>query len=1162
MSGSDGRPRTRRALTLALALICMGLPWPLRAAEPSECEKPAPKFLVDVACCDPPVESLAGKTPVLFVHGHSGGNATVSYQRSWWESPSFKTAIEKNSHLGLVPYYVDFDVLDQEEGEYKARPETIGKDAADLGTAIECIRSIHEQSAGAVSTRRPKVVLVGHSKGTITSRLYLKRNVGSSGVSEFIAIAPPNHGGAWWSANYRAVEQLTNGHAAPCAASTRQCKDGDDFADCRFGEPADCPPADGQCCPSLCETCPEEAPPCCPPADGSCCPPGCEECPEQAEACCPEFTGCDWDEAAHFMECLNGHSICDTWGARGTTIEQHDDYSAEAPGSRGPADSMDKGVLYVVLGADNNADSLVGGETTSGDCLGRKMSKNLAPDAVNRWVNVGTLGVHTGIVHHHRVICMALYTAATHRPPADNLVCETDGSGLPILPQKVDVVQVLDRSGSMARGARAEDQESKMEALKKAATAFAELMTPAIPEDPEDPRTGNRLGLVQFNQDPVDFDADLDTGLAELTRERFANLKKAIAGIKTGGDTSIGDGLAAAHDQFDEQPDGRTRRILLVTDGKENRDQRIANVLKLRQKRDIVVDVVGLGHGQGVDETRLTSLAEATSGKLWLTTDTLELPKFFLETLAGVEGWSLALDPFHRLAPGETLRQSVTVGADEQGLTVVAFWEGIDDAVGLELVPPGAEDPIDPDAQGPGSRRGGGDRYAFVQLAFPLPGDWVGDWTLVARASTEIEDEDGVRLGLSAFVEGGADIQADLGRLLYAAGEEVTLGVRLSRGGDPLAGASLRAECDLPAVGLGNALHAFRARLRQLVAGSRTGSPPAAAPPPGDAADRLDRKLELLLDRLGQQTRETVPVNLLDDGRPPDGATGDGVYTGVLGRTRVPGRYSCRVLASAVPLPGGGTTTREWSGSLRVEAAVEPQHSTIEARLLDSRRGARRYWLRVVPRDRFFNYLGPGYPVVVSVPGPERPRVQLTDERVRGIYVGEVSVSESRPGARFEVVIGDRPFASLEPPALRRWSLGLGGGIAAPQGDLSRAFDAGGSLALSGGRAFTPRLELVGRLGYHTLTATAAGLDDTYWTELSAGLEYVLRPGRTRPVLGGGLGVYLPETGGGSLGAYLAIGVEHDLTATLALTAGVEAHSLFDEEGELLVQRVGVVFRL
>jgi len=318
---------------------------------------------------------LAGTgLPVLFVHGHNLQNnmdENFNYQKNWQKPldysipffplklPSFKIALDlqQNSSLGIEPYYIRF----------QNQNRSIVKDAAEIEQAVERILLRHNNTP----ENQVQIVIIAYSKGTISTRWYLKNMMlESQPVSEFIAIASPNHG---LSANNNktgsslAFRQLNNGYDADC----------DSFNEI---------------------------------------------------------------QSINFIELLNGHPIEDTE----TDSAQRPEYSSEAPGSRANNAPADQGVLYVSLYADDNRD-IVGGGTSSGDCQGRLLAKNLAPDAVNIEVSeiISSIDrlVHANTVHTPEVICLALYTAVHHQAPPPDLpapLCETvtvENREVPVIPQ-------------------------------------------------------------------------------------------------------------------------------------------------------------------------------------------------------------------------------------------------------------------------------------------------------------------------------------------------------------------------------------------------------------------------------------------------------------------------------------------------------------------------------------------------------------------------------------------------------------------------------------------------------------------------------------------------------------------------------------------------------
>jgi hypothetical protein len=313
---------------------------------------------------------LASRLPVLFVHGAASGVGTT-----WFEpgtGTSVAAALAANPQLPIDAFYIDMPV--HGGGQNTAR--TVEEDAQDILAMIEGgLDSAGRTQVGILNMPAyasvGRVAIVGYSLGTMSTRYYLKNLMGSrrSGaitVSEFVALASPNHGIA--SAFLvgcddvnqpdRVGRQLCAGRTATVASAIAACGCG------RLSTP-------------------------------------------------PDFTTNQSGDLT-FLETLNGHPLADS--CRATPAA-----ASEAPSSR---PTTPDGVLYASVYADGNADVIVGGHTQTADCLGRKLARSLAPDAVNREITgvpAGPLGLdtHTNFPHHWPTICMALRTVIDHAVPLD-----------------------------------------------------------------------------------------------------------------------------------------------------------------------------------------------------------------------------------------------------------------------------------------------------------------------------------------------------------------------------------------------------------------------------------------------------------------------------------------------------------------------------------------------------------------------------------------------------------------------------------------------------------------------------------------------------------------------------------------------------------------------
>jgi len=174
--------------------------------------------LADDSELDNQTPSITGKLPVLFVHGHGDPS---NYQVNWQQPltqrnlPSFKDVLGANTDLAIEPYYISFANNDT---------RSITADAIEIGDAVERILRRHDPDRSVENTS-VKVVIIAYSQGTISARQYLKSlqtqvdgmpapRPSFRPVSEFIAIAPPNHGlgtRLFSTTNSLSVKQLYNG---------------------------------------------------------------------------------------------------------------------------------------------------------------------------------------------------------------------------------------------------------------------------------------------------------------------------------------------------------------------------------------------------------------------------------------------------------------------------------------------------------------------------------------------------------------------------------------------------------------------------------------------------------------------------------------------------------------------------------------------------------------------------------------------------------------------------------------------------------------------------------------------------------------------------------------------------------------------------------------
>jgi hypothetical protein len=307
----------------------------------------------------------AQRIPVLFIHGHSRGSG-----EAWFDTgnltTSFAAVLAANPDLPIDAFYLELPLHGDDVPQNQGRG--IAEDAEEILAVIEggpdsrggeqvgILNLPAYQSLG-------RVAIIAYSQGTISARYYLKhlmgtRRNGAITVSEFVALAAPNHG---------------IGGTATC------------------GDPSEPDRARRQLCGGIAATISGQIRPC-----GVC-----------GDSMPVSFTTNMPGDETFLLE-LNGQENFAENCAPG-------DNPDEAPRSR---PSEPEGVLYVNLYAEDNTDLLVGGDTQSWDCVGRRLARNLSSDAVNMEIPGVPGEVHSNFPHHWSTICVALRTVVDHRVPA------------------------------------------------------------------------------------------------------------------------------------------------------------------------------------------------------------------------------------------------------------------------------------------------------------------------------------------------------------------------------------------------------------------------------------------------------------------------------------------------------------------------------------------------------------------------------------------------------------------------------------------------------------------------------------------------------------------------------------------------------------------------
>lgn len=580
--------------------------------------------------------------PVLFVHGHNSDSDTdneLNYRRNWQDSlhglTSFMQTLDlaKNAWLNIEDYYIRF----------VNQGRSIHLDALEIREAVDLILNRHDPNydyphvPGQVSN--VKVVIIAYSKGTISSRLYLKQlmadpNYGFNPVSEFIAVAPPNHGIQIPTLNAScSAQQLANGRTTSCGPIPNLIK-----ADCETPFP---------------------------------------------------------DGGTDFIKNLNEKMV---GNPPLPVVDEAPGSRRDLSMMTGAPTLPTAGTLYVTI-FDGQGRDFVGGQTDPGSCESRPMASNRSGDAVNipasniddvGWRDVPLLfglfdneatrksiAVHQNTVHTPDVICAALYAAVHHRSPK-GLIAHVDPAGspvpvhpcttaditvpgepnpvhVPVIPRAA-VMLTLDFSGSMSIKVCAQpDCQSRAEVLQDAVDLFVNLW---MATGDQNNRPGDRLGATYFSTNVTWFPTvpPTNTGGLLLLDDGTSVSGDVLTNRRPNNLTAMGAGLQQAINVLKEvRARAPISRVVLFTDGVQNvnpmvlRDgnqlkiandndpsRPISNVLPtnpstvLDQSSGIAIDTIGIG---AADPVLLNDIATNTNGNARTTLDANLLNEFFTNVL-------------------------------------------------------------------------------------------------------------------------------------------------------------------------------------------------------------------------------------------------------------------------------------------------------------------------------------------------------------------------------------------------------------------------------------------------------------------------------------------------------------------------------------------------
>lgn len=702
--------------------------------------------------------------PVLFVHGHKGDDdaSTEPHYRTTWQTalgslPSFAQALAhpQNAGLGIEPYYMHFTDHNR----------SIVADAREIGEAVDQILRRHDPAYVPGDPQHPtnvKVVLIGYSKGTISARLYLKSldldlsseyglpwRPGFRPVSEFVAIAPPNHGVRWpLDTESLAIMQLNNGYRALFCTSYENAEAVDFIRKLNGHQMADSRRA---------------------PTDST--PLGTYD----SEAPGQRANGTSPDQGVLYV-----------------SLYAHDDRD--------------------FVGGDTPQNDCIGDGNRQGRKLARNLATHAVNLPVPEILGEDSGDVHVNTVHTARVMCLALYTAVYHRAPTSGTTCpEQDGVPIVPLPPRAAVALVLDLSGSML-APTCPGCASRLQVLREAAELFVQLWAlVGVPQDAVGV-TYFQTNITPLPLPPDSTPlAPLGTSLATIVadlRER-PTTPSSLTAMGGGLQSAIGAlaGVTAARhvvlftdgmqNVFPKVTANGAQLEIAGNGTPQSNVGATSPPTRLDQSLGIKVSVIGIGAGEAF-QSLLQDIATATGG---LTRFTIapdeDLRRFFIEELINaLRGFSPQLVGYRRgTLAAATAREAFAVNAGVRKLVFKLSWKAPRklsfrvERNGVDVTRAGTI--VD------------GPFYRFISFD-PAKAPAVragGTWTMriqgaaaVAYEAAAVVDEPSVR------------VEPSLGAKSYRVGDALDLALRLSADGKAVTGARVQATVLAPRQGVGTLL--------------------------------------------------------------------------------------------------------------------------------------------------------------------------------------------------------------------------------------------------------------------------------------------------------------------------------------------------------------------
>ncbi|MGD1701596.1 S8 family serine peptidase [Dapis sp. BLCC M229] len=577
------------------------------------------------------------------------------------------------------------------------------------------------------------------------------------------------------------------------------------------------------------------------------------------------------------------------------------------------------------------------------------------------------------------------------------------------LARTVDVVLVMDRSGSMASEVPVSSGfRPKIELLQDSANLFLDLIRLDA---------GDRLGEVSF-AGSVSTDFGPGDLLTEITSGNIDDAKDEVDNLSPGGNTNIRGALEEGLDLLTTAPGGEDHRrvIVFLSDGMPTTggDPTEPGFLQQFDDEDVKVFSVGFGTegasgNAGIDKDLLQTLTNVSEGLYHVTESALELDKFFVNAVAGAIGSDVIVDPIDDIAPGETHTVDITLGQQDS----VAFFI---------LTSDNPEFPLDLALRSPSGLEINannfnlfGDRISYIdapthdifQVHLPIAAqaniDHAETWEMVISNPNDAT----VTYSASAIAESTVHLdfippQSIDG--IFNPGEAIPLQVILEENNQvPILNASVSVSVIAPTADLGNLLSSGIVTEEDL-----------AQVPVEIEGERLglqERMAIALQNKLGENPLPTVELDAIELTESDNG----GFYSGRFGDTQIPGTYTFVINVEGFT-SDWQPFQRETTYTVNVSDEVDPNQTDIDVTIPQRDTGV----VTITPKTTAGNFVGPGFANEIQLEAEGLiPKTAIIDN-LDGTYTQEFEVEGNLEETELSIQVLDIELSPVvvdtEPP--------------------------------------------------------------------------------------------------------------------------------------------------